>query len=99
MNREGILNRIGTHKDEIKQYGVKRLVLVGSYAREEANKSSDIDFLVEFEEGRGLFDDYIGLKRTLENILNHEIDLIKRKLVRKELKQSILGGKKIEATV
>jgi len=99
MNREEILNRVGAHKDEIKQYGVKRLVLVGSYACEEASESSDIDFLVEFEEGRGLFDDYIGLKRTLENILNHEIDLIKKKLVRKELKQSILGGKKIEATV
>lgn len=93
------MQKVEAHRDEIRKYGVKKLALVGSYAREEADESSDIDFLVQFKQGRGLFDDYTGLKRLLEDTLNRNVDLIKQKLVRQELKKSILEGKKIETKV
>lgn len=99
MKREEILEQIESHKRDIEQYWVKKLALVGSYARREAEETSDVDFVVEFKKGRGLFDDYIGLLHFLEDLLKSDVDLIKRGLVREELKPSILGGEKIEATV
>lgn len=73
--------------------------MFGSHAMGEATAESDLDFLVEFEDGRGLFDDYIGLLQFLENLFGKEVDLVKPKLVREELKPYILEGKQIEARI
>ena len=80
-------------------FGVKRLTLVGSYAQGKANPKSDIDFLVEFEDGRGLFDDYIGALHFLEDLFHQKIDLGEKHLLRKELRSYILEGIKIEAEI
>ena len=73
--------------------------MFGSYAIDKANKNSDIDFLVEFEKGRGLFDDYVHLLQFLRNLFGKEIDLVKPALIREELKEYIFGGVKIEAEI
>lgn len=99
MNRKQILSEILKHKTEIKRFGVKKLVLVGSYAHDRAQNKSDIDFLVEFEQGRGLFDDYVHLLHFLEDLFNKPIDLGDIKFIRDELKQHMLGGKQIEAKI
>lgn len=49
-NRNEILNTLGANRDIILGFGVRRLSLFGSCARGEATESSDLDFLVEFEE-------------------------------------------------
>lgn len=90
---------VEAHREEISSFGVERLTLVGSYARGEAGASSDVDFLVEFREGRGMFDDYAGLLHFLEDLLDLEVDLVKRNLVRDELAPSILGGEQVDAKV
>lgn len=94
-----IMRKIGRNKEKIKQLGVKKLVLFGSYARNQAKKKSDIDFLVEFKKGRGLFDDYVKLLHLLEDVLKKKIDLGEPRLLRREIKQSIRRGKKIEARI
>lgn len=99
LNKEQIIKKIEQSKDRIKAFGVKKLVLIGSYARNEATKDSDIDFLVEFERGRGLFDDYTHLLQFLRDLFEKEIDLGEKHLLREELKPYILRGKKIEAKI
>lgn len=99
LNKELILEKIKENKEIIKQFGVIKLSLFGSYARDEQKKDSDVDFLVEFEKGRGLFKDYSGLLNYLEELMNSKIDLVKPKLLRKELKSYILEGKKYEARI
>jgi predicted nucleotidyltransferase len=42
------------------QYKVQGIALFGSFAREEQDEASDIDVLVDFEEGADLFD-LVGL--------------------------------------
>ena len=59
----------------IKEYGVVRLSIFGSYARGEANDNSDIDFLIDKGELRG-FIQYNSLVRKLEEAFNCHIDLI-----------------------
>ncbi len=99
MKPEDVIKKIEDNKEEIKSYGVEKISLFGSHANGHAEKDSDLDFLVEFKKGRGLFDDYTGLKNYLENLFNKEIDLVKKRLVREELKPSILGGRQVEAEI
>jgi len=100
LNKETIIQKIEENREKIKSFGVKKLTLIGSYAHDEAKHESDIDFLVEFEKGRGLFDDYVHCLQFLRDLFGKEIDMGEKRLLREELKPNILGGlggKKIEA--
>ena len=99
LTREQIMRKIEENKKKIREFGVRKLILFGSYARNKSGEGSDIDFLVEFEDGRGLFDDFVHLLHFLRNLLGKEIDLLKPTLIREELRPSILRGKKIEAKI
>ena len=99
LTKEEIMKKIEQNKDKIRSFGVTKLTLIGSYAYGEQTKDSDIDFLVEFKKGRGLFDDYVHLLHFLEDLFKIEIDLGDQHLVRDELKEFILGGKKVEAKI
>jgi len=64
------------HEYEIKTFGVKRLGLFGSFARNNQGKDSDVDILVEFEPGLKTYDNFIHLAFFLEDILNRSVDLL-----------------------
>lgn len=52
---EEIKEILSSHLDEIKnRFGVKEIGIFGSYVRGEESKESDLDVLVEFEEGKKL---------------------------------------------
>lgn len=76
MSAEEIVEVLRKHRDEIKRFGVRELWLFGSYVRGEAGEDSDVDILVEFEPGKKTFDNYMGLKFYLEDLLGVEVDLI-----------------------
>jgi len=97
LTAKEIIRRVEEHRAERRGFGVKRLRLFGSYARGEAGPRSDIDFLVGFKPGRGDYDDYAGLLHLLRSITGRRVDLVKTKLVREELRESILEGRQIEA--
>lgn len=52
--KEDLLRLVAEHQQEIKQFGVKRCGLFGSYVREQHKLESDVDVLVEFEPGKKL---------------------------------------------
>ena len=54
--------------------GVVRAAVFGSFARGDAQESSDVDFLVEFEDGRTLVD-LAGLRLDLCEALGREVDV------------------------
>ncbi len=64
--------------DLCRKYHVKRLDVFGSAARDDFVKSSDIDFLVEFdsEVTQRRFDNYFELHRALERLFARPIDLV-----------------------
>ena len=99
LTKGEIIRKIEENKGKIREFGVKKLILFGSYACNEGAKGSDVDFLVEFEEGRGLFDDFVHLLHFLEDLLDKEIDLGEENLLREELKPYILEGEKVEANI
>lgn len=99
LTQEEIIEKIEENGEKIKSFGVKRLALFGSYAAGEATEESDLDFLVEFEEERGLFDDYIGVLHFLEDLFRKNVDLGEPELLRKEIREDVLGGRLLEAKI
>ena len=75
-NKKDILLAIKRNQNKIKSFGVKRLGLFGSYARNEHNSQSDIDILVEFVQDLKTFDNFMHLSLLLEDILEHHIELV-----------------------
>ncbi len=73
-----------------KRYGVKRAAVFGSRARGDAKKNSDIDFLVELEDGRTLMD-LGGLSVDLEELFGKRVDLVEYECIHPKLKSQILS--------
>jgi len=59
----------------LKEAGVKKAQLFGSYARGEEKRNSDIDILVEMKRSSTLFD-LVELNGKLEEKLNKKVDLL-----------------------
>lgn len=90
--RDIILETLERNQSRINKFGVKRLGLFGSYARNEQRPGSDIDMLVEFSDGMKTFNNYMGLKLFLEGVFKNKVDLVMKDTIRPELKESILSS-------
>jgi uncharacterized protein len=74
--KNDLLKRLICESRRIKSHGVRRLGLFGSFARNNANPSSDVDLLVEFQPGRKTFDNFMALADLLENVLQRRVELV-----------------------
>jgi len=78
----GIEEILGDKRDEVlriaAKHGATRLRVFGSVARGEADADSDIDFLVDLEAGRSLFD-LGGLLMDLQELLGRKVDVTTEK--------------------
>lgn len=73
----------------LKEEGVSRAAIFGSYVRGEERSDSDIDLLIEAPRGTGLFA-FAGLQRRLESALGKRVDLVTYKSLHPLLKERIL---------
>jgi uncharacterized protein len=74
--KESIINEILSNKKIITNYGVKKLGLFGSFVQNEQQPESDIDFLIEFEENKKTFDNYMELNFFLEDIFKRPVEMV-----------------------
>ena len=75
----------------LKQAGVKKAALFGSYVRGDNTKESDIDVLVDLPRGKTLID-LIGIKQDLEYLLHKKVDVVTYNGICPMLKESILNN-------
>ena len=76
LNREKVLQILGSHKDELtRDYGLLKLGVFGSVARNKAGDRSDIDIVVETKVPDLLR--MVNLKDDLEGLLQGRVDLIR----------------------
>jgi uncharacterized protein len=61
---------------QLRRLGVSGCGLFGSFAREEQSDQSDVDILVEFEEGQKTFDNFMALAFFLEDLFGRKVDLL-----------------------
>ena len=90
LDKEKIFDIIRQHRKELRKYGVKRVGLFGSFVRGEQNKSSDIDIIIEFEEGRKNFDNFINTVFLFEKLFGREVDSLTPESINRRLKPYIV---------
>jgi hypothetical protein len=89
MNRTTTLQLLTEHKKELMhRFGVSRLALFGSVARDVAQHGSDVDVLVAFD-GPATSARYFGVQFYLEDVLGCPVDLVTEKALRPELRPFI----------
>jgi uncharacterized protein len=74
--QEQIQRIIDTHRAQLRDLGVCRLGLFGSFVRGEPGPGSDVDLLVEFEPGRKSFGAFMQLAFYLEDLLGRPVELV-----------------------
>jgi predicted nucleotidyltransferase len=71
------------------KYGARNVRVFGSVARGENRPDSDIDFLVDMEPGRSLFD-LGGFLFELQSLLEIEVDVVTEKGLRARIRERVL---------
>jgi len=71
------------------RYGARNVRIFGSVARGQADDQSDIDFLVEMEAGRSLFD-LGGMQADLEAALGRPVDVVTEKGLKARIRNQVL---------
>lgn len=87
LNRQEVLDLLKKNKKYLQlKFGVKEILLIGSYARNEPTPSSDIDIIVDMPSN---FDKFFELKQYLEEKLKSPVDLAIKKSLRHYIKKEI----------
>ena len=90
QTKQELIERILSAQQKIHSYGVNRLGIFGSFVRDEAKESSDVDFFVEFHQGKKTFDNFMDLADALEEITGRKIELITPQSLNKYIGKYIL---------
>jgi len=89
----GIKEIIGRQREQIlslaAKYGASNVRVFGSVVHGTADENSDIDFLVELESGRSLFD-LGGLLVELQELLKRSVDVITPAGLRPRIRERVL---------
>lgn len=71
-----ILDKIHDAGNELRQIGVEKVGLFGSYSRGDADESSDIDIIIIFKPEYKTFDNYFKALDVLESSTSKNVDLV-----------------------
>ena len=86
MDRDEALRTLRGLKGTLEErFGVTRLALFGSVARDEAGEGSDVDILVGFD-GPATSRQFFGVQFAIEDALGRRVDLVTDKALRAELR-------------
>lgn len=88
-NRETILQELRRLKPDLEQqYGVTKIGIFGSFARNEIHRDSDVDVVVEMREPDLFY--MVHIKETLEESFRRPVDVIRyRAMMNRRLKVRI----------
>ena len=76
LNKENIYRILVLNSDKVKEFGVNKIGLFGSYVRDEFKQDSDVDFIVEFFPEKKNYKNFIRLVYFLEDLLKTKVDLL-----------------------
>jgi predicted nucleotidyltransferase len=86
--RERVIEMLHAHRAELERMGVRSVSLFGSVARGEPGPHSDVDVLVDYVSGGGMFE-FIGVLHYLEDHLHRPVDLVSRDGLRPGIRRSV----------
>lgn len=68
-------------------YSLQSLAIFGSYSRNSANETSDLDIMVDFKTPIGI--KFIDLAEELEELLNIKVELVSKKGIKEKYLKAI----------
>ncbi len=74
----------------LKNKGIKKAGIFGSFVRGEQKKGSDIDILIEPTKSMSLLN-FVEIKLNLEDELDRKVDIVSYRSINPHLKKYILG--------
>lgn len=86
-SRGDIVKTLQAYRDEIRGFGVKKISLFGSVARDSLGPKSDLDILVEFT--KTTYRGFIAFKAFLESMLGRTVDMVTPPAVNGRFKKEI----------
>lgn len=91
-NKKEILDFLQTnHQYIVEKYHITKLGLFGSFARDEQTENSDVDVLIEIEDGtKNIHDMKVSLNQYLSKAFNRSVDLAREKYLKPYAKDLIL---------
>jgi len=89
INKKNILDSLQANKQKFKSLGIKQLGLFGSFVRNQANDTSDIDILIVFEKGKKNLNNLLSAHEYLEALLGRKTELITEEAMSDYFKKSI----------
>ncbi|MEX0957364.1 MAG: nucleotidyltransferase family protein [Rhizobiaceae bacterium] len=92
MDRDSIIATLRKHQQELHRQGVSHVALFGSFARDEANRSSDIDILIDLDPDVSLsVFDYVGVKDYIAGLFDMPVDVVNRRGLKSHLRTHALA--------
>lgn len=90
--RNEILSFLARNKELFRaNFGIVKIGLIGSYARNEQSQDSDLDLIIEFKNNTpNLHDVKQEFKDFIKDKLNVEVDICREKYIKPIFKDSIL---------
>lgn len=77
ITKKQIKERITSNAILIRQYGISKIGLFGSYARQQETKDSDIDILIDFESDKETFDNFMAICDLLDQLFSgHKVEIV-----------------------
>ncbi len=77
LNQNSIIAELVLNEKRIKQFGVGKIGLFGSFLADQQNEQSDIDILVEFREDMNSYDNFINLCFLLDSLFKgRKVDVV-----------------------
>lgn len=89
QSKQDLIDRLRAHGSDLRQLGVERIGVFGSFQRDEPDAGSDVDLLVDFVPGEKSFDHFMELSFMLEEELGRTVELVTRESLSPHLGPSI----------
>ena len=90
--QEDILSYIKSQKERLRaEYHVRRIALIGSFARNEQGPESDIDLLIDLEENTShIFEIKRSLRQELESRFGRHVEVASERFLKPYYREQIL---------
>lgn len=89
-NAEAIMEKLRENMPYLRErYKVKNVGIFGSYIREDNDKESDVDILVEFHEPPTLLE-FVALERHIGELTGMKVDLVMKTVLKPGIGERIL---------
>jgi len=75
-NKKELIEKLLSNQEQIRSYGVNRLGIFGSFVRDEAKDSSDVDFFVEMPREYKTLKNFSSLYDFLTSLTGRKIEIV-----------------------